>query len=495
MSLAQRSLRSAGWTTFANLITLPVSLAQSVLLARLLPVEYFGLFAGVTAVILLSSTLFEFGLTNAFLHRAPESEDEEQAAAVYFTLRLIFEAAWALLLAGAGLLFFDGLRRFVLLFLVVVTYLQRFMFTPRLVLIRRVEHRRPALVDLAISLVSAGLSLAIAFTTRSIWALLVSALVMLVFSCVGFYLWKPFWRPRLAWDARAVRYFLGFGSKNLLNNLLDTALDNLDNLWSSFYLGDLLLGYYSRAFKFATYPRLALANPVNSVVIGTYAEAKYDRRRLSRAFFQTNAFLVRSGFLFSGWLALVAPELIRLLLGARWLPMLDAFRLMLVFSMLDPIKASVSNVLVAVGQPEQITRVRLAQLTLLVAGLTTLGPRYGIVGVALAMDLMVVYGAFLALRYARAHVDVSLWKLFAAPAAGLAAGLGLGLAAAAALPPGGSDWLSAGLKTLVFGAAYLLALAGLEGRALLETVQETLRLLPLPGFLAGLRGRGTADEG
>ncbi|MCC7130707.1 MAG: oligosaccharide flippase family protein [Anaerolineae bacterium] len=490
MSLAQRSLRSAGWTTLANLIALPVTFTQSVLLARLLPVEYFGAFAWATAVVLLSGAPFEFGLANAFLHRAPESEEEPRAAAVFFTLRLAFMTLWALLLTAAVWLFFaDALRRLALTVLVGATYLQSLMYVPRLTLVRRVEHRRPALIDLTISLVSAALSLAIAFTTRSIWALLISAVVGVVVSFAGFYLWQPFWKPRLVWDPPAMRYFLGFGGKNLLNNLLDTALDNLDNLWTGYALGDRLLGYYSRAFKFATYPRLLLANPLNAVVMGTYAEAKYDRRRLSRAFFQTNAFLARSGFLLAGWLAVIAPEFIRLLIGARWLPMLSAFRLMLLFCMLDPIKASVANVLVAVGQPEKITRVRLAQLAVLLVGLFALGARFEIAGVALAMDLMALCGALLALGYARAHVDVSLWKLFAAPALALAAALGLTYAAAAALPPGAADWLSGALKTLVFGGVYMLALFALEGRQLIETGREVWRLLALREALAGLPGR------
>lgn len=493
MSLAQRSLRSAGWTTLANLIALPVTFTQSILLARLLPVEYFGVFAWATAVVLLSGALFEFGFSNAFLHRAPESADERGAAEVLFTLRLAFTSLWALLLVAAGwLLFADELRRLTLIVLAVLYYLQSFMNVPRLALVRRVEHRRPALVDLTISLVSAALSLAIAYATRSIWALLVSAAVSAAVSFAGFYLWKPFWHPRLVWDVPRMRYFLGFGSKNLLNNLLDTALDNLDNLWTGYFLGDRLLGYYSRAFKFATYPRLLLANPLNAVVMGAYAEAKYDRRRLSRAFFQTNAFLARSGFLLAGWLTLTAPEFIRLLIGERWLPMLPAFRLMLLFCLLDPIKVSVANVLVAVGHPEKITRVRLAQLIVLLAGLFVLGGRFEIAGVALAMDLMAICGTLLALRCAQEHVDVSLWKLFAAPALALAAALGLSYAAASFLPAASSDWLAGALKTLVFAGVYALALLGLEGRQLVEAGREVWTLLPLGGALERLQRR--ADD-
>ncbi len=472
--LAQRSVRSISWTTLSTLVALPVTFIQSVFLARLLPVEYFGIFAGMTSLILISSTIFEFGFANAFLHRSAETEDEATASAAYFTLNLIFQTIWALSLVGAGWFLFTDLRRLVLLFLVLTSYLLRLTTVPRVLLVRRVAHRRMAMLDLGANMTSAVLSVLIAWSTRSIWALLVSSVVSIVFSVGGLYFWKPFWKPRLLWDRAVMRYFLWFGSKNLLNNVLDSALDNLDNLWTNFFLGDLLLGFYSRAFKFATYPRLVLSTPVNSVVIGTYSALKYDRHRLSRAFFQTNALLIRTGFLFAGWLALIAPEFIRLLIGEKWLPMLAAFRLMLVFALLDPIKVSIANVLLAVGKPEKILAVRLTQIVILVIALFFLGFRFQISGVAVAMNLMIVAGTLLSLYYVRAYVDVSLRRLFAVPVLALAAGIGLSALTVPMIVSSGSDWLVAGAKTILFIAGYSTLLFGLEGRDILRSLDEAL---------------------
>ena len=73
MSLAQRSVRSIKWNTLATVLGFPLGFIQTVLLARLLPVEYFGVFAAVNSIIGLSGTVFEFGLGNAYVHRAPET--------------------------------------------------------------------------------------------------------------------------------------------------------------------------------------------------------------------------------------------------------------------------------------------------------------------------------------------------------------------------------------------------------------------------------------
>jgi O-antigen/teichoic acid export membrane protein len=276
-----------------------------------------------------------------------------------------------------------------------------------------------------------------------------------------------------------VHYFLRFGSRIFVADSLLRALDRVDDLWTGLFLGETALGYYSKAYTFATYPRVILAAPINAVASGTYAELKRDRRRLSQAFFRTNALLVRSGFFLGGILALVAPEFIRLLLGPRWLPMLDAFRLMLVYTLLDPMKITVASAITVSGAPEKVVRARFVQLLVLFAGLVTLGPRFGIVGVAVAVDAMLLTGILLLLREARSFVDLSIFRLFAVP--GLALLVGLLITWLTLNLPGltQSDWISAAAKLAVFSLIYAGILFTLE-RENITMLLKILRRLHRP---------------
>jgi O-antigen/teichoic acid export membrane protein len=260
-----------------------------------------------------------------------------------------------------------------------------------------------------------------------------------------------------------MRYFLHFGSRSFLAALLSQALDRIDDLWTGFYLGENALGLYSRAYAFATYPREVLARPVNMIALGTYAELKGNRPILSQAFFRSNALLIRGGFLMAGTLALVAPEFIRLL-GDKWLPMLDAFRLMLLFTMLDPIKSTVSKLFAAVGEPERAAKIRLVQLVILVGGLFLLGPNLGITGVAISVNLMLAVGMGLLFWQVRRFVDYSLRQLFLAPGLSLLLGLILTQGALSYFQVSGSDWLVGGSKLIIFLVVYGITLLLMERR-------------------------------
>jgi PST family polysaccharide transporter len=245
---------------------------------------------------------------------------------------------------------------------------------------RRVVHRRLALLQFSDIVLSSGVALYLAWSGAGLWALLATNIITMVLTIFLLFLWRPVWRPRLTWKPDIMRYFLRFGSRNALSKLLLQALNHVDDLWTGAYLGKTALGYYSSAYSFATYPRSILASSVNKVATGTYAELAQKRKSLSQAFFRTNAFLVRTGFLIAGLLALVAPEFIRILLDETWLPMVNTFRLMLIFTLLDPIKVTVANLFVAVGKPEKVARARGVQFIVLLAGLFSLGPTFGIDG-------------------------------------------------------------------------------------------------------------------
>lgn len=474
-SLARRSLVSLTWNSFANLVTLPVSFVQTVLLARLLPVEYFGIQAGLLALSGMAWAVLEFGLGAAFLHRSPQTEDEDRAMAVFFTLRLMTALAWTLTMVGVAVVFLSDLRRLALLATALSGGALRVVNAGQVLLARRVQHRRLAVMDIlqtgAVFVCSVGL----AALSGSIWALLVAPAVMAVIFGLALFVWRPVWRPRLSLEPDIVRYFWEYGRRACVGVFLGVALDHVDDLWINLYLGDLALGFYSRAYRFATYPKVILAEPLNTLALGIYAELKHDRLRLSRAFFQLNALLARSSFGLAGLMVAVAPQFIRLLLGERWLPMLPAFRLLLVYALLEPLKFTISHVLSATGRPERVSRARLAQLAALGVGLFTLGPRYGIVGVALAVDGMLFLGLGLQLADSRAVVDFSPGRLFGPPALALAGGMlavtGLDAGVGAAWNFDAAPWLALVVRSLAFSLGYGLLLLALERRALLDSLR------------------------
>lgn len=469
MDLAERSVRSGAWSVGANLIKVIVLFGRSIVLARLLPVDTFGTYTLAFSVVTLTGIVPSFGLGGALLHRAPETADEGRSAATHFTLTLLLTLIWALALIAASLLLAEGELQTTLIALTVIYAGLHLTDTPRFILTRRVEHQRLALIDIVETVLASTVAVILALRGATVGALVATDAVALLVALAGFYLLAPVWRPRLLWARDTVTYYLRFGGRNFVSIALGAAIDRVDDIWTGAVLGTTALGFYSRAYTFATYPRRVLAYPVHSVASGTLAELKENRLALSQAFFRTNALLVRTGFFAAGLLFLIAPEFVAILLGDKWLPMITPFRLLLIYALLDPVRATMSGLFVAVGRPEQLAWSRGIQLALLLIGLPLLGRPFGINGVALAVDIMLVAGLVTLTRQAKAHADFSATRLFVAPVVALTAGVAAGLfgqrlLCAPASLAGLCDnvWLGGMVKGVLFASVYAVISLALE---------------------------------
>jgi len=461
MNLVKRSITSASWNYSVNFIQFGITFVRQVILARLLDIEVFGIYAFISSIVFLTIMFPNFGMGSALLNRVPETEDLDQSASVHFTLKTIFTSIWVIILISWGKIFFEDQYLLPLIVIVLARGANELIQTPRILLFRSVNTRRIAVIRLITTIGSFGITIFLAMQGAGIWTLLSIDILITLIMFIGLYIWNPVWKPRFSWTKDIVRYMLDFGWKNFFAGLLSRGLDRVDDIWTGFFLGELPLGLYSKAFSFATMPKNLLGKPLTDIIRGSYAELKGDRKRLSKSFFIFNSVLIRSGFFVGGVLYLVAPEFISVVLGEKWMPMLTAFQLMLVFTLIDPVKLSIGNIFISVGKPEIIGKARLIQLIVMIIGLFALGTSYGIAGVAIAVDIMVIVGLAQQLWLVKKFVDYSLKDLFLTPLISLGGGIGLYLLISNWIIPG-SDIANGFLKIGVFSLGYLVLFLSLE---------------------------------
>ncbi len=455
MSLLQRSVSSSIYNVSANIISLSVGLVGSIVLARLLEPEVFGVFAFVTAIVQLTVALSNFGFVPAFLHRTGgETGVTEEILRVFFTLKLLFGLAWAVLMMAGAMLFAPEETRWVFGVVIAATFVALQIDVINVLLTRRVQFHRLAIAQAVGSVLMTVTSIGLAWHGAGVWALLGAKIVEVSVDFVLLYVIRPVWRPRLGWSKELVRYFISFGNKVFWGALLMQVLDRVDDVWTGMALGNRALGFYDKAFGFATYPRQVLVAPLGEVVSGTISQLRDDRPGLSQAFSVVNFLMARANFWVAAMIWLVAPEFIRLVLGAKWLPMLDAFRLMPVYTLFDPIKGMIASVLIISGAPGRVIRARVIQLGVLIAGLVTLGPWLDIAGVALAVDLMLVVGVLILYTEARRFVDFSLRHIFGAPTLAMILGVAAVYGVQTLLGIMENDWLTSLVKGTVFSLTY-----------------------------------------
>ncbi len=495
--VAARSVSGSVYNLVSSGITLALGFARNgILLPRLLPQSDFGIVAFALIFLNLVSLVTDMGLQPALIHR---QDRVKEAAATHFILSLGMAGVKVALVFLAALLlphFYPDKPDLVpvLLGLTAVDLVRALNATPMALMIKELDFRRLATLDVVSSLVMTVVGPLLAWQGFGFWSLVgMEGAGVLLRTLALWFLIRP-WRVWWKVDWPLVRWYFRFGLSLVAYSGLSYLVDSFDDFWAGNALGATALGLYSKAYEYAGYGRRAIANPIMDVFFPTYAKVQGDREALSKAFFRVNSLAARAGFLFAGAFALVAPEFVRIFPGPGWLPMVNTFRLMLVYIMLDPLLSTAGSLATAVGRPQILTRARAVQLAVfvpLVVGLSrfyvpalamlnrALGLQVhgqAIDGIALAADVMLLVGLVLIMHGVRPYVDFSLRRMLAWPLLSLALSFSLTLFLASRISFSG-DWPALLAKGAIFAILYSGILLLAERGDYIRNIQIVWNLL------------------
>ena len=396
-------------------ITMVLGFIRAIALMRLLGVDSFGT---ISLAMVFSRFVLPFsslGLDHALLQKKAPSEE---AYSTHFILRIGFSIIVGLTCLGISPIMrigFDDQMVNIFLILLVINLIDSTYATHFVILRREMRFGSLAIINLCTSISMTILTPLAAYLGAGVWSLVLEQALGSIIR------WGSAWliihphQLSLRLSSEEARSQLSFGSQVTYGNLLGTVLDRFDDFWVGTTLGSTALGYYSRAYELTQYPERLLSAPITTVFISAYASRREERQELSKLFFRSSSFLVRTGFLISAIMVLTAPELVTILFTSRWLSIVPIFRLMTIYILFDPIYINLSTMLVGIGHPKLLNRVRLIQAGIFILAVILLAEFWGTSGVAIAADVMMMTGVVLLIGTSQRFVQFSLRRMWLLP--------------------------------------------------------------------------------
>lgn len=152
------------------------------------------------------------------------------------------------------------------------------------------------------------------------------------------------------------------------------------------------LGLYALAFSLSNLPSKCVTRVFAQVLFPAYAKLQDDIQRLRKAFFRVFDMAVALVVPISVGLFLVAPELVEVVYGSRWEPMVPALRVLVWFGLLAALLSITGPLLLGVGKPSSIRNARLLELLVLAALIYPFTRWWGIWGTGLATAVAITGG-------------------------------------------------------------------------------------------------------
>lgn len=384
--VGKRARRGLRWTLLgtvgANLLRLGVIPA----LGRLLSPDEFGSVAAALTIIAFGQMLRDIGLGAALVQRK-ELSQEQIDASVGMSLALgialgIATAAVAPLVAN----FYDddGLIPMVRV-LAVMFVIRAFGSVPRALCEREMLFRALSIADFASFFLGSVVSVSLAAAGAGVWSLIVGYLLESAVVTLAVFVVRPT-RVHLRIRFEHLRGLLGFGAGTTAADIAQYFANFGDYLVVGAMRGQAALGLYTRAYELMRFPSAVFTNVARFVLFSAFARLQDDRERLGRAFrrgtFLTAAILLPA----SVGLIVLAPELIRILLGAQWSEAILPFQILSV-SMMARTSWKIGGTLArAAGDVYAVAIANVAYAVLVVVG-ALIGIQWGIVGVSIAIAI------------------------------------------------------------------------------------------------------------
>ena len=382
------AVRNVSWASSGMLATKLVRTASTLLLARLLAPESFGLIAVAGLVVDLLNRFKEFGFGAAFIQKNYADAAEERAAAntafwtgaaanVVSFLGLFLAAPWVAAFFAAPQA--TGVIRAVSCSLL----LEIFGAVPALLLMKRMQFKSLAIREVVqggtYGLVAVGLAL----LGCRVWSLVFGQLAASAVAIAV--LWRSTeWRPLFEYRPALARAFFRFGKYVWLMTLLGSVGDGLDRLIIGRVYGPAQLGLYTLAFTMATVAAVPIASLISKVAYPYFCALRADLPALRGAVESSLDYIALVSLPAGLGIATVAPLLVNVVLTAKWqgaVPVLGILALHGIFFVLATLAVPL---LQAVGKPAVPVGLLVGQYALKAAALFGLSG-FGIVGIAWAV--------------------------------------------------------------------------------------------------------------
>ncbi len=192
-----------------------------------------------------------------------------------------------------------------------------FISIPEVLLMRQMDFRRQALVNLVATLVSAGVALGCALGGLGVWTLVWAPIALFWTRALGLQLVTRSWHWPSFRFAGAGSMF-SFGMALLASTFGWTVINQADTLIAARKLTPHDLGLYAEALFLTTLIATKFVPPLNEVAYPAYARMQEDRALLAASFLKAvRLIMLVTCPLYLG-LSVAAPDFVAVVLGAKW---------------------------------------------------------------------------------------------------------------------------------------------------------------------------------
>jgi len=478
-SLKTRTARGMFWSFLDSFGVYLVRFGFSIVIARTLSPEDYGLMGMIVIFIALGQMLMQGGFSMALIQK--KESDETDFSTVFWFNAVTAVIVYIILFFSAGAIasFFGKPVLVSITRVAAIGIILNALSSVHVSLLtKKMDFRKLTWINLAGAGISGTTGLVMALRGFEVWALVFQTLAGNLISLAGLWI-SSGWRPRFVFGPGSFRSLFSFGYKVLLQGLTDVIFTRIYFPLIGKLFPVAQLGFYTNASRFHEIFIRQTANSVTRVIFPAFSTIQDEREKFSSNYVKSFNMLALLMFLSSLVLIVSSRPLVSLALTEKWLPAVPFMQIFFVEGFFFPLMMFNQNILYSANLGSTALRIDLGRKAVILVGIIVLYS-YGIealiagqVASTLLALLFTQWSLTRRLGIKTGSVMVPMVKLL------IITGLCFAFSVYVIDPQGLSDWLQLLLKVTLVPAFFLL-LSGLAG---IDSLRELVKLI------GGLRNR------
>lgn len=336
-----------------------MSFLVSIVLARLLAPEDYGVIALVTVFTSILQVFVDSGLGTALVQKK-NADEADFSSVFYFNILVCLTLYGGMFVAAPAIAkFYDNpiyvpLVR-VLSLTLVISGLKNIQ---QAYVYRHMIFKRFFFSTLGGTIASAILGIVMAYAGFGVWALAAQYVSNTAIDTLILWITVP-WRPKKKFSWTKLKSLLSYGWKLLVSALLDTGYTSLWNLLIGKVYSSADLSFYDQGSKYPKAIIGTISNSIDSVLLPTMSIVQDDRAQIKS---MTRRSIVTSVYVMAPLmmgLAGCAEPLVSLILTDKWLPCVPYMRIFCITYMFWPVHSANLNAIKAMGRSDLFLRLEI----------------------------------------------------------------------------------------------------------------------------------------
>lgn len=317
-SLKDKTVRGVAWSGIDNVASFGVSFVVSIVLARILSPDDYGLLGIIFIFTAICSSLIDGGFGTALIRKKDTVDDDYNTV---FIVNLCMSLLLYVIIFLCSPLIADFFNRQELIALTRVSSLGLIVGALALVqqvrLTKRIDFKTQTKITIVASVISGVIGIMMALLKFGVWALVAQQLASRILRTFML-CWANKWFPHLFFSKRSFHELFGFGWKMMASGLLNTVWKELYQVVVGKFYSPATLGQYTRAKGFSQLFSSNLTSVIQRVTYPVLSNIQDDEERMISAYrriIKTTMFITTICMFFLG---AISEPLIHCLIGPKW---------------------------------------------------------------------------------------------------------------------------------------------------------------------------------